>query len=51
MEGLIKSGSILFGTKVERWLEHLEYGQVYGIICDDGRKYLKYIKRYRENSR
>jgi transcriptional regulator with XRE-family HTH domain len=49
MEGLIKSGSILFGTKVERWDEHLEYGQVYGIVCDDGRKYLKYIKRYREN--
>jgi phage repressor protein C with HTH and peptisase S24 domain len=51
MEGLIKSGSILFGTKVERWHEHLEYGQVYGIVCDDGRKYLKYIKRYRENPR
>lgn len=51
MEGMIKSGSILFGTKVERWNEHLEYGQVYGIVCDDGRKYLKYIKRYRENSK
>ncbi|WP_159468017.1 S24 family peptidase [Dyadobacter sp. 3J3] len=49
MEGLIKSGSVLFGTKIERWNEHLEYGQVYGIVCDDGRKYLKYIKRFREN--
>jgi hypothetical protein len=49
MEGLIKSGAILFGTKVERWHEHLEYGQIYGIVCDDGRKYLKYIRRYREN--
>lgn len=49
MEGLIKSGSILFGTKVETWFEHLEYGQIYGIVCSDGRKYLKYIKKYREN--
>jgi len=51
MEGMIKSGSILFATKVDRWLEHLEYGQVYGIVCHDGRKYLKYIRRYRENPR
>jgi len=49
MEGLIKSGSILFGTKVEQWNEHLEFGQVYGIVCNDGRKYLKYIKKFREN--
>lgn len=49
MEGLIKSGSILFGTKIERWAEHLEYGQIYGIVCQDGRKYLKYIKKYHEN--
>jgi phage repressor protein C with HTH and peptisase S24 domain len=49
MEGLIKSGSILFGTKVERWEEHLEFGQIYGIVCQDGRKYLKYIKKYRDD--
>jgi len=49
MEGLIKSGSVLFGTKVENWTEHLEYGQIYGIVCQDGRKYLKYIKKYRED--
>lgn len=48
MEGLIKSGSILFGTKVERWNEFLEYGQIYGIVCEDGRKFLKYIKRYKD---
>lgn len=49
MESLIRSGAILFGTKVESWFEHLEYGQVYGIVCTDGRKYLKYIKKYRKN--
>lgn len=48
MEGLIKSGSILFGTKVEHWNDYLEYGQIYGIVCVDGRKFLKYIKRYKE---
>ena len=45
MEKLIKSGSILFGTKIDSWLEHLEYGQIYGVICNDGRRYLKYIRK------
>ncbi|MBD3583287.1 helix-turn-helix domain-containing protein [Flavobacterium selenitireducens] len=45
MESKIKSGSILFGTNIEAWRQHLEYGQIYGIVCDDGRKYLKYIRR------
>lgn len=49
MEKLIKSGSILFATKVEEWNIHLEYGQIYGIICNDGRRYLKYIRRHLEN--
>lgn len=49
MERLIKSGSILFGTKVEEWRVHIEYGQIYGIICEDGRRYLKYIKKFKEN--
>jgi hypothetical protein len=51
MEKLIKSGSILFGTKVDEWNIHLEYGQIYGIICSDGRRYLKYIRRHHENSK
>lgn len=51
MEKLIKSGSILFGTKVEEWQIHLEYGQIYGIICTDGRRYLKYIKKHQEQSK
>lgn len=49
MEGIIKSGSVLFGTKIEEWDVHLEFGQIYGIVCKDSRKYLKYIKKYREN--
>ena len=46
MEPLIKSGSILFGTKIDDWISHLEYGQIYGIVCNDGRRYLKYIRRH-----
>lgn len=49
MERLIKSGSILFGTKVEEWNVHLEFGQIYGIVCNDGRRYLKYIRKFKEN--
>jgi hypothetical protein len=45
MERLIISGSILFGTKVSEWNDHLEFGQVYGIICQDKRRYLKYIRK------
>lgn len=44
MESKIKTGSILFGTRLTEWREHLEYGQIYGIVCNDGRKYLKYIR-------
>lgn len=49
MEKLIKAGSICFGQKLEMWNEHLEYGQVYGIVCHDNRRYLKYIKKFGEN--
>lgn len=45
MEPTIKSGSIVFATKIEDWNSHLEYGQVYGIVCTDNRRYLKYIRR------
>ena len=46
MEPLIKSGSILFGTKIDDWQDHLEYGQIYGVICNNGRRYLKYVRRH-----
>lgn len=45
MERMIISGSILFGTKVNDWNDHLEYGQIYGIVCNDKRRYLKYIRK------
>lgn len=48
MAPMIRSGSILFGTKINEWRRHLEFGQIYGIICMDGRRYLKYIRRDRE---
>lgn len=46
MEPLIKSGSILFGTKIEDWNDHLEFGQIYGVVCTNGRRYLKYIRKH-----
>lgn len=49
MEPAIKSGSILFGTRVEDWQSHLEYGQIYGIVCKDKRKYLKYIRKDKDS--
>ncbi|HMR84075.1 MAG TPA: S24 family peptidase [Niabella sp.] len=45
MEKLIHSGDILFGTREVDWHEGLEYGQIYGIVSLDGRKFLKYIRR------
>lgn len=45
MESKIRSGNILFGIKVDDWRSHLEYGQIYGITCTDGRRYLKYIRK------
>lgn len=48
MEKLIKSGDILFGTEEMDWQSHLEYGQIYGIVCTDRRKYLKYIRKAKE---
>lgn len=49
MEGIIKSGSVLFGTKVDEWQACLEFGQIYGIVCNDGRKFLKYIRKFMES--
>jgi len=45
MERLIKNGDIVFATKIEGWQSHLEYGQIYGIVCKDDRRYLKYIRK------
>jgi transcriptional regulator with XRE-family HTH domain len=45
MDKKIKSGSILFAKKVD-WDRHLEYGEIYGIVCTDDRKYLKYVRKH-----
>lgn len=45
MEPAIRSGSILFGTKL-RDISSIEYGQVYGVILKDGRRMLKYIRKH-----
>lgn len=45
MEKLIYSGDIVFATKEESWQDGLEYGQIYGIVCHNRRKYLKYIRK------
>jgi Peptidase S24-like len=43
MAPLILSGNVLFGKKIEKWNDYLEYGQIYGITMDDGRRFLKSI--------
>jgi len=45
MEKLIYSGDILFATKENDWQNHIEYGQIFGIVCNNARKYLKYIRK------
>lgn len=45
MEPAIKGGSILFGTKLGD-VASAEFGQVYGIILNDGRRMLKYLRRH-----
>jgi phage repressor protein C with HTH and peptisase S24 domain len=50
MEPIIKSSSILFGSKMdEDWKHSLEYGQIYGITMNNGRRYLKYVRRAKEH--
>ena len=50
MEKIIYSGNILFGKKIEDWQSHLEYGAIYGIISTDFRRYLKYIRKAKNDS-
>lgn len=45
MESLIKGGSIAFGRKLDHWHEYLEYGQIYGVVMNDGTRFLKYIRK------
>lgn len=50
MESLIKSGSIVFGRKLEDWRSYIEYGQIYGIVMKDERRFLKYVRKSKKNS-
>lgn len=49
MENLIKSGSMLFADKIDAWFDYLEYGQIYAVVCKDGRRFLKYIRKHDPN--
>lgn len=51
MEPLIKSGNVLFAKKITEWKIHLEYGQIYGIVMSDKRRYLKYIRKFKEDAK
>ena len=37
--------AMLFATKETHWKEYLEYGQIYGVVCTNGRRFLKYIRK------
>jgi transcriptional regulator with XRE-family HTH domain len=50
MEPRIKSGNILFGTKRDNWNLYLEFGQIYGITCKDGSRFLKYIRKHSDKN-
>ena len=50
MENIIKSSSVLFGVKLDDdWRDALEYGQIYGIVMKNGRRYLKYIRKFHDD--
>ena len=49
MDSKLSSGTVVFGKKIEGWRDHLEYGQIYGIIMKDERRYLKYIRRSKQD--
>lgn len=51
MEPLIKSGNVLFAKKITEWKIHLEYGQIYGVVMSDKRRYLKYIRKFKEDAK
>lgn len=45
MEPLIPKGSRIFARKIDDWQMVLEFGQVYAVGLNDGRRFIKYIKR------
>lgn len=45
MEPLIKSGSVCFGRKLDDWHDYIEFGQIYGVVMKNQRRFLKYIRK------
>jgi phage repressor protein C with HTH and peptisase S24 domain len=51
MESLIKAGNIMFCSKLKDWESHLEFGQIYAVSMNDNRRYLKYIKKSKDDTK
>jgi phage repressor protein C with HTH and peptisase S24 domain len=51
MEPLIRKGARMFIKQIEDWQSVLEYGQIYVVGLNDGRRFLKYIKKSEEDPR
>lgn len=45
----IANGTMVFAKKLSQWDEHIEYGRIYGVVCRDGRKFIKYIRKNRKD--
>lgn len=45
MEPVIMKGSKIFARKIDNWQDFIEYGQIYAVGMNDGRRFLKYIKK------
>lgn len=48
---LIEPGSIIFCTHIINWDEVLEYGQVYAIQLNDNRRFIKYIRKSKDDTK
>ncbi|WP_018629249.1 S24 family peptidase [Niabella aurantiaca] len=51
MEPLIKNGSVCFGRKLEDWREYIEYGQIFGIVMKNNRRFLKFIRKSEDSGK
>lgn len=45
MQPLINNGTIVIAKECKDWMDYIPYGEVFGVVTTDGRKYLKYIKK------
>ncbi len=51
MAKLINPGGRLFGKKVPDWIHSLDYGGIYGITMKDGQRYLKYVRKSKDENK